>query len=542
MGEALGLKPPLSQAAFHEFKKRHIGLLRSDTAKEARPGGLVEGVVSTGSALIQKSLTRERQLIELLESPHNGSLPIAWVYLFKIVSKPSCWVFICIYIGVTCACSLEEHADEERGMCYAPQGWKFKDYFPSILNTLATFMLVFYTSQSYARVSSIFAVALDCRHQLQNIVTMAVGSCGNKEDSREPLMTLWRVANSAHLTCYTAMWNTYYAGVHNVEDKYGLDNFIRPIGEAFGDLDAGMFTKEEEAEMVAIFKAYPAAPNLVHQLWTARMYRVVQELHDAKLTSIAWPAWQALLAGYINAMQKLRGFTGHRVPRMYAFCVKLAIYCTIAIDAAILGTEVGVAFQEAHRDAQVWDHAEAIAVVCSIMLVLVVILVLVVLEIVHEFENPFADDACDFPAFTWATGSCYETLSIVETATDGDSTINILPHKSFRTPATTAGGAAPPVASLGAVPPTGSLPSRVAQPNASLTACAKDHSSITESAAEKSRADISRLAKAPVPKTTEVYGQIEKFIEGEEEVATRLANSVHHSLSSTSRQKYFHTF
>ena len=60
-------------------------------------------------------------------------------------------------------------------------------------------------------------------------------------------------------------------------------------------------------------------------LYFARLYRIVQELHDLHLTGVPWPAWQAAIGPVRASCKKLTVEADYHMPRMY----KMMVICAV---------------------------------------------------------------------------------------------------------------------------------------------------------------------------------------------------------------------
>ena len=212
---------------------------------------LRRGESLTHDPRVEKFRNRERLLMTVYDPDRDFMGPrhfasLAFVYSRRVLTKFYFWGLLLFFVVPFIACSLDESAnlspanagDAGVGLCYGPDRWKYADYFPAIVNSFTTFLLVFFTSHNYERYRSLYHSMVDLRTSLSAVVVLGVASIGSYPDSTARSLELWRCANLVNLLSF-----------HSIDPVlYSLEDFVFPVAEAFGAASGGGMLPEEEVK------------------------------------------------------------------------------------------------------------------------------------------------------------------------------------------------------------------------------------------------------------------------------------------------------
>jgi len=330
-------------------------------------------------------------------------------YVHRLFRLMSFWFLVILYATVCVSCSVgqSESAPYLYSLCKGPQDVAYGQLWPSLLNTLSVFSLIFYLNSMYLRYELAFTTCRENMNSSMTLLVMAIGSCGDSAVSSKVLMEFWRTLNMIHLTNYAGM-------VHS--EIYSLETFAIPIAMSFGPYDEkdqfGMLAREDLLEIERLMqesKAHgEAADQLVNRLYNARLYRLVQNVLRDKLTTVAWPAWQAAIIKLRSSAEDLAALTTYRIPAVYTISVRMIVSLTLAADLMILGANVGSVYHDTS-----YESPWFVIAYCSVLVVACCGLTMLMIDATHMFEDPFGTDHFDFPVFAWVCSVAREGLELV---------------------------------------------------------------------------------------------------------------------------------
>ena len=171
-----------------------------------------------------------------------------------------------------------------------------------------------------------------------------------RDGSNEHLLALWAAGNMVHATAYQATDSKLHTD--SLTQPYSVDGFIKPFAEAFGHKEHGMLSQAEFGtcsqfalslrfsgmllncsrlivhfaawcvldEMDRLRDAISLNPSALHNLYWTRVYRIIQEMIDRKLTPVPWPAWQNALSPFLTVSKRLTGPSVAALPFTILHC------------------------------------------------------------------------------------------------------------------------------------------------------------------------------------------------------------------------------
>ena len=191
-----------SRAAALEFSAKLDGVESESSvrsaASEVRFGHLVQ---------IDERLKamRLREFHFLTTLARGGSLHMeifhTWSGVRALCNGERLWrcVFILVvYAGVSIGCALDSSEDS---VC-SSSAFEWDDYWPTILNTLATLLLAFYSNVCLGLYRGGYEACMRAKSSLLDLITLAAGQLGHHEEHRQLLLEIWRAANLAHASTY----------------------------------------------------------------------------------------------------------------------------------------------------------------------------------------------------------------------------------------------------------------------------------------------------------------------------------------------------
>ena len=214
------------------------------------------------------------------------------------------------FVATTAFCS-----EEGNELCTR---FEREDLYPTSLNVLSGFLLVFYINQCYLRYLRMHHACSDLQQATMDIVLLAVGTIGDKPNRRPLLLEIWRYANLVHLTSYSGLTQLR----RSPASLYTLEHFILPVATAFGEHDdeshQGMLTSEELEELRAWENDDELeGTHFANSMFCAKLYGIVQSSLAHNLTSANWPVWGAALRHMRDASGAIPTFHSDRIPWIY---------------------------------------------------------------------------------------------------------------------------------------------------------------------------------------------------------------------------------
>ena len=193
-------------------------------------------------------------------------------------------LLVAVYVGVAAGCSTTEKGAES--ICDGGPaidggtllfGWD--EYWPTILNTLATLLLAFYCNVCLAHYRTSYESCQKAKCALLDLMSLASGQLGHRRDAQQLLYEIWRAANLVHTSTYVL--------ADKSRQTYSFEHFLLPVSEAFGEWDSderrGMLTEDEIYAISLSGDMYDAGTN-VHSAQAIVLHR-----HDrATQIQAAW--------------------------------------------------------------------------------------------------------------------------------------------------------------------------------------------------------------------------------------------------------------
>ena len=171
-------------------------------------------------------------------------------------------LLVAVYITVATGCSITEKGVES--ICDGGPtidgallfGWD--EYWPTILNTLATLLLAFYCNVCLAHYHTSYVACQKAKAALIDLMSLATGQLGHRPDAQQLLYEIWRAANLVHAATYVL--------ADKSRQTYSFETFLLPVAEAFGEWDGderrGMLTEDELYAVSLSGDVYDASANV----------------------------------------------------------------------------------------------------------------------------------------------------------------------------------------------------------------------------------------------------------------------------------------
>lgn len=300
-----------------------------------------------------------------------------------------------------------------------------------MLTSLATLLLSFYTSNAVSLYMAAYDKAQLAKNSTITLVNLGVGTIVRDGDEREArarelLLDLWRCVNLMHLATYV------------VADKsrqvYSSETFLLPVAASYGPHDAemvGMLRRDEADQFMrgimklraAQARAHTVAAGdaslvdlrgdvrsdvaMLYSAFQARLYRIVGELIDNKLTSAPWPTWGAALLNLSEATLGLQRRALYRMNKVYETSIIAVVLSTLLFDSFVLGQIVGQHWVD-------WaEHAWLTTTLATLLLLSAVFFVTLIVGTCIHMEEPFGKDPMDLPGLSYVTATAETTLRLL---------------------------------------------------------------------------------------------------------------------------------
>ena len=153
-----------------------------------------------------------------------------------------------------------------------------------------------------------------------------------------------------------------------------------------------------------------STPALAMNFYSLRLYRVIQEALERKMSSVAWPVWGTAISNLRTASHKVEERGLYRLPILYRHSVGIVIHLTIIYDVFVLGTVVGRLF---HED---YAYAWVSTLFATVTMVVLVVVMTLVMGASEDMERPLGSKPLSLPGLSNVSGTAEVTLNMVTPA------------------------------------------------------------------------------------------------------------------------------